>query len=382
MARIVLASHHPGLTTSYARVAREFVAALRSAGHAVSAVGSAPLGEPVPADVPYPVEAVAPEQLAAAASRAAGTGVAGTGVAGPGAPDLLVTVGDPWMFDGLDASAVRPACRWLACFPLDGVPVPREWIRWMAAADARVVFSRFAADAVRAATGLPCEVVPHGVDRAVFRPADKPAAKRRVVGDPAAFVVGCVAANQQRKNLPALLNAFAAFAAGKPEVLLYLHAPVVGHWDLEALADRLGITDRVRATLNYDPRRGLPDADLATVYNAFDVLALPTMGEGFGLPLLEAQACGVPAVATDCSSCPELLPDPAQRVRVRATLVMARNVEQAVVDEADLAAKLDAVYHDAALRRRLAAAGLRVAAGHDWADVRAQLRGIVAPALR
>jgi glycosyltransferase involved in cell wall biosynthesis len=289
--------------------------------------------------------------------------------------DLLVTVGDPWLFDGLDAPSTRPACRWLACFPLDGGPIPPAWARWMRAADERVVFSRFAADLIADAIGRPPAVLYHGVDPAVFGPRDKAAAKRRVVGDDQAFVVGCVAANQPRKNLPALVRAFAAFAADKSDALLYLHAPVVGHWDLEAVAARHGVADRVRATLGYDPRRGLPDETLAVVYNAFDVFALPTMGEGFGLPLLEAQACGVPALATDCSACPELLPDPAQRVRVASTVVMARGIEQAVVDEADLAGKLSALYDDAGLRARLAAGGLALARSLDWARIRRDFAG-------
>ncbi|NCQ29488.1 MAG: glycosyltransferase family 4 protein, partial [Armatimonadetes bacterium] len=43
------------------------------------------------------------------------------------------------------------------------------------------------------------------------------------------------------------------------------------------------------------------------IYNLFDVMVLPTMGEGFGLQFLEAMACGIPVVATDCSAVTELL---------------------------------------------------------------------------
>lgn len=358
MRRVLFASHSPDLTTSYARVVRQFARAAAEAGHEVAFVAADDGEELTPAIV---------QALAA------------------GRFDLLVTVGDPWMFEGLDAPGARPRCRWLACFPLDGGPVPRAWAAWMRAADEQVVFSRFAADLVAAAIGSSPRVLYHGVDRDIFRPRDKADAKRRVVGNlPGGgepFVVGCVAANQPRKNLPALLRAFAAFAPAAPDALLYLHAPVVGYWDLEALADQLGIAERVRATLGYDPLRGVPDETLAVIYNAFDVLALPTMGEGFGLPLLEAQACGVPAVATDCSACPELLPEPVQRVRVRATLVMARNVEQAVVDETDLTQKLSALRADPALRARLAAAGIALADGLDWRVIRTQFAKLLAPLL-
>ena len=91
----------------------------------------------------------------------------------------------------------------------------------------------------------------HGVDTTVFAPRDKVAAKK-LVGVEGAFVVGCVAVNQQRKNLPALIKAFAEFAANKDDAILYLHTQVAGYWDIEELVRRLGVEPKTRATLNFD----------------------------------------------------------------------------------------------------------------------------------
>ncbi len=336
MSRICLASHHPEQTTSFARVARVVAGAMVAAGHSVRLVGSV-IDDRLGLDAGgYVTRRVRPAELADAARRAAADA------------DLLITVGDPWMFEGLES--VRrdsPGCRWLSCFPLDGGPVPREWTAWIAAAHRRVVFSDHARQLL-AETGTDADVVPHGVDLNVFNSQDKPAAKRAVVGDGGAFIVGFVGTNSLRKNIPALLRAFTTFAADKPDALLYLHTPIVGYWDLEELTDRYGITARTRATLNFHPQFGLPDATLAKLYNAMDLLVLPTMGEGFGLPLLEAAACGVPTIATDCAACPELLPDPIQRAAVRAWITMRRGIEQAIVDEDDLSRRMDALYRDAA----------------------------------
>ncbi|HYE21839.1 MAG TPA: glycosyltransferase family 4 protein, partial [Tepidisphaeraceae bacterium] len=331
--RILLVTHSPTLTTGYGRVAAELIRGFCAAGHEVVAQGQGYGGEGhglpcrvVPWDEGNTVAAALAEHR----------------------PDVLLTVGDPWMFEGLDRLPRAAGVRWVAYFPVDGGPVPEGWKAWLRAVDVPVTFCEWTADLVRREAGVEARVITHGVDVGTFRPTDKAVAKRRV-GVEGKFVVGCVAANQQRKNLPALVRAFAEFARGKEDVALYLHTRIDGYWDVEALVRRFGVEPKTRATLNLDPQRGVDDATLATVYNSFDVFALPTMAEGFGLPILEAQACGVPALATDCSACTELLPDPVQRIRVKDTLIMARNFEQAIADEGDLAGKLERLYGDRGL---------------------------------
>ncbi|HEV7301276.1 MAG TPA: glycosyltransferase [Tepidisphaeraceae bacterium] len=294
------------------------------------------------------------------------------------APQVVLTIGDPWMFD--DMPAVRrahPFSRWLACFPIDSVPIPDLWKAWMCSADGVMVFSRYAADAVRSQASVDAIILPHGVDTARFFPADPIVAKARV-GVSDKFVVGTVAANQRRKNLPALFDAFARFARGKDDVVLYLHTPIVGELDLQPLIERFGITEITRATVHYDALHGLSDVGLATVYNSFDVFALPTMAEGFGLPILESQACGVPALATDCSSCSELLPHPLQRIRVRGTEMHANGMVRSLIDEADLADRLDLLYQDRATRDELARRSLRFATACQWKILLAPMIDLVA----
>jgi glycosyltransferase involved in cell wall biosynthesis len=352
--RILLASHSPTLATGYGRVVREFARALAKAGHAVCAVGSGYDG--APHVMSFPIMPAAPATLAPAIARA----IEAT------SPHVLITIGDPWMFDGLPAVCqAAPRTRWLACFPIDSRPLPGPFKSWIAAAHATVVFSEYARTVVRDEVDIDPLVIPHGVDTATFRPLDRTLAKARV-GVAGQFVIGTVAANQRRKNLPALIDAFARFARGKDDVMLYLHTPIVGEHDLQPILERHGVADRARATLRYDPLRGLSDADLATVYNSFDVFALPTMAEGFGLPILESQACGVPALATDCSSCTELLPHPMQRVQVRATETHAHGIVRSLADEADLAARFERLYRDRPLRDGIARGSLDFASQFTW----------------
>jgi glycosyltransferase involved in cell wall biosynthesis len=106
---------------------------------------------------------------------------------------------------------------------------------------------------------------------------------------------------QPRKNLERLLGAFAILAPRFPEVQLAL----VGQkgWrgaELDSAVRRLGLESRVRLT-GY-----VPDVDLADLYSGAEVFCYPSLYEGFGLPVLEAMACGAPVVTSTSSSLPEV----------------------------------------------------------------------------
>jgi glycosyltransferase involved in cell wall biosynthesis len=333
MARILFASHSPTVTTGFGRVIRRLADAFREQGYAVAAAGFGYNGEAH--DLPYPVFRLFgfdnPELLAAALREFRA--------------DVLVTLSDPWTFSYVPKMPERKKLRWIAYFPLDGRPFPEDWKPWLADVDVTVVLSRFAQQCVAEATGKSPLLIYHGVDTQAFRPQDRGHAKQlaNVSGH---FVIGTVARNQQRKNLPALIKAFAQFAKNKRDVILYLHTQVQGYWDLYELAKRHGVEGKTRVTEGLGTDRGLPDSMLATVYNAMDMFVLPTMGEGFGLPIIESQACGVPAFATDYSACPELLPEPVQRLRVKDMLVMGHNFEQAIVEMNDIVEKLEYFYRN------------------------------------
>ena len=352
-ARILISSHSPTVTTGYGRVVRRLTHAFRSAGRDVAAAGFGYNGEPH--ELPYPVFKLdsydSPERLSVAVHEFS--------------PDILLTLSDPWTFKYVPQMAQRKSFKWIAYFPLDGRPFPADWKPWLENVDVPVVLSKFTQDCVAEATGRTPVLIYHGVDTQSFRPMDRGQAKElaHVSGH---FVVGCVARNQQRKNLPALVKAFAQFAADKPDAVLYLHTQVRGHWDLYELVKRFGVEDKTRVTEGLGTDRGVPDALLATVYNAMDVFVLPTMGEGFGLPLVESQACGTPALATDYSACPELLADPIQRLRVKETLIMGHNFEQAVVDTGDIVEKIEYFYRNPVELRELGERCHRFAKQFDW----------------
>ncbi len=367
---ILIASHSPTLTTGYGRVTREFSKAILYAGHKIRVIGAGYQGEYNPQGFPiFPsstTDAFGDSIRAQLADRW---------------PDVILTIGDPWMFIDLPAiqatRGINAHVPWVACYPIDSRPVPTNWHAWARSADANIVFSEYAARAMKEDAGIvDTIVVPHGVDRSIFRPLDRHASKARV-GVTGKFVVGTVAINQQRKNLPALIEAFAHFAGSKTDVVLYLHTLIDGYYDLQHFLDTFGVTHRAKATLGYDPVRGLSDADLSVVYNSFDIFVLPTTAEGFGLPLLESQACGVPALATDCSSCTELLPNLFQRIPVRETVTVNGGMSRSLIDVAELAARLDRLYSDHALREELSRSSSAFATRFDWETVTRPLVRVV-----
>jgi glycosyltransferase involved in cell wall biosynthesis len=164
-----------------------------------------------------------------------------------------------------------------------------------------------------AKAGINADYIPHGVDTKVFAPGDKALARERL-GFPAdAFVVGLVGTNYywpSRKCIPQTMQAFAVLLEQHPEARLYLHmdwTAVKQGLDIGKLARALGIEHALIKPDQYQYAIGFPEPYMVDVYRALDVLASPSMGEGFGIPILEAAACGTPAIVTDFSAMPEVM---------------------------------------------------------------------------
>jgi glycosyltransferase involved in cell wall biosynthesis len=198
------------------------------------------------------------------------------------------------------------------------------------------------------------DVVTPGVD-ARYRPLPpaEVAAFRRRQGLPERFILH-VGTLQPRKNLVTLIEAAAALDdAGVPLVLVGGKG-----WFFEKIFARvaaLGMEDRVHFA-GY-----VPDEALPLWYNAASLFAFPSLYEGFGLPVVEAMACGAPVVAADVSSIPEaagtagLLFDPQDVTALRDRIT-------AVLQDAELAATMRAEGLQHARRFSWARAGRQTAA--------------------
>jgi len=186
-------------------------------------------------------------------------------------------------------------------------------------------------------------VVPHGVSP-VFHPmsAEDLASARKNLGLPERFIL-FVGTIEPRKNLETLLEAWATMR-DRPDLV------VVGSWGwlYDSIRDRM---DRLGPGLHH--LDSLEPGDLPAIYNLARVVAHPAWYEGFGLPPLEAMACGTPVVVSDASSLPEVVDDAGLVVPAGEPEAWRRALER-VIGDTDLAADL---------KRR----GIIRAAQYSWA---------------
>jgi glycosyltransferase involved in cell wall biosynthesis len=197
------------------------------------------------------------------------------------------------------------------------------------------------------APAAPVFVAAHGVDHDRFTTADDDDLRRLAAIGIRPPYVAFAATMEPRKDVPTLIDAFARIAPAHSDLTLVLAGR--DGWGATAVRDAAaasGVTTRIA-------RIGWMDDDvLPAFFRRAEVVAYPSLEEGFGLPALEALACGAALVTTTGSAMEEVVGDAAVLVRPR--------------DVTGLAQALDRGLTDATLRDRLRAAGPARAAGFTW----------------
>jgi len=223
--------------------------------------------------------------------------------------DIVITLMDVWV---LQANAVDQVawCPWL---PIDHDPVSPGVARILEHAYQPIAYSRFGEQKLRE-RGFNPLYVPHGVDTNELYPISQAEAREKLGCNPDAFLVGIVAANKgfpSRKCFDQQIRAFAEFQRRHDEAVLYIHSDFPGTRGepLGRIIEMAGIPSKAIAQPDqYEYAAGLLDTRyMRHMYNCLDVLLNCTRGEGFGIPILEAQACGTPVIVTDFSAMPELV---------------------------------------------------------------------------
>ncbi len=186
----------------------------------------------------------------------------------------------------------------------------------------------------------------------------------------AEFVIGCVAQNVgTRKRLERLIEAFSAMET--KDALLHLHTMPVSprsKINLFEEARDYGVLDRIIFSYGETAVYGISDRGMNLLYNYFDIHATASGYEGFGMPVLESMACGVPQAAPASGTFPELLGENERGLLAStATSSMdADGITRSLVDTESLADKMDALCMDPGFRRKLGDAGAEWAKQFTW----------------
>lgn len=423
---MVIVCENPTLHTGFSTVGRQVARSLHARGVRVRYVARY-LGTDVPTE-PYEVleadrdgdpSADEGDRLVRAVQAATAADSSGRGVP-------LLSIGALWQHGELLAALgqrhLPGVGQVMVYLPVESAPLPPIVAHTLERADVVVPYNAFGAQALRR-SGLTARIappIPHGVDADVFAPlaADERRAERqeRFGLRDDELLVGFFGRNCGHKRPDLVLRIFAAWVkggvarcagctalverplgpltgtygtiarcphcgagdgferqAGCPGARLYLHTELLtarerrisGGWDLERIACRLGVADRVEFEPSLRFGQGVAASELARRMAACDVHLLPYEAGAWELTVLETAACGVPNVITDAGAPPEyaapfsLLVPPMMRVH-------ALGGARAFIDVGRAVDALQQLADDRAQRHRLGQRGIEVARGHRW----------------
>jgi glycosyltransferase involved in cell wall biosynthesis len=254
-------------------------------------------------------------------------------------PHIVLDWRDIWCSTFECNSPFRPFYHLAIAPTIDAIPLMDEWVDNLVNADAVFTYSDWWLPHVGSARDK-IEFVgntPPGADLDTFSVRPKAEHRRAMGVEEDALIIGFVCRNQKRKLIPDLMEAFSIFLQEAPPAIakracLYIHTgfPDLA-WNIPRLLKETGLGHKVLFTYHctncgaaypdyfqdaiavcrscnqttarmHNDNLGVPRKVLADVYNLFDVYVQLATNEGFGMPLVEAAACGVPVMAVDYSA--------------------------------------------------------------------------------
>lgn len=232
----------------------------------------------------------------------------------PGKKNAMITLYDVWVLTNPAFDKINI----LSWVPLDHLTLPPRVEAWLNKENVRPI--AMAPHGVRQleAKGIACDYAPHGIDTKKLKPTFEIEGQsiEEHMGIKDRFVVGMVAANKasglvHRKAFSENILAFSIFKKKYPDAVLYLHTDALGNaggWNLIKLLDACGLShDDVIFPNPVSYKYGIPQEQLAAYYTGIDVLLATSYGEGFGVPTVEAQSCGVRVIGSNWAATPDLV---------------------------------------------------------------------------
>lgn len=266
-------------------------------------------------------------------------------------PHIVFDVRDYWMYFYQDTSPYRHHFSWIIMPTTDSTPPKIDWLYTYQNAELVVPYTEWAKKILINSCGNRINLFPKvanaGINPEEFYPVpDKKAHKIKYFGDDL-NIVGLVMRNQKRKLIADIFIAFKQFLEALKtnnnidtykKTYLYLHTsfPEENGWDIPALLLEYNLLDKVyftykcrhcgsvyaskfrggvttcnqcnnRAVVMAGPSNGIKTSELNQIYNLFDIFIQYAICEGFGMPQVEAAACGLQTAAVDYSAMTEIM---------------------------------------------------------------------------
>lgn len=256
-------------------------------------------------------------------------------------PDIVLSIRDYWMDSFIYHSPFRRIFQWAWMPTVDAAPQNNEWLSVFSDVDYLLTYSEWANNILKKQAGGSlnlCGVAsPSASD--YFRPMDKASVREEFGIDRNVKIIGTVMRNQRRKLYPLLFEAFSEYihSSELTNTYLYCHTSYPDNgWNIAGLLNEYNISSRVLFSYvcsscknlevcyfrdavrrcgkcrKFDSRpssvgSGVSDETLAKIYNLFDFYIQCANSEGFGLPQVEAAACGIPLASVEYSAMDDLV---------------------------------------------------------------------------
>lgn len=194
-----------------------------------------------------------------------------------------------------------------------------------------LAYTQFGRDVINASgVDWKPDFIPHGIHQDTFYDRGKDEGREILGIDANHKLVGCVMTNQARKDWGTWAVMARELINQDPSYRFWAHVDVFErHWSLPALIEDFGLSEYVKIT------QAFSDETMAALYSACDVTVLPSLGEGFGYPLAESMACGVPAIHVNYGGGAEITPWQTRSYQQR--LDTLNNVYRPVLDPYEFA---------------------------------------------
>lgn len=261
--------------------------------------------------------------------------------------DVNVTFQDAWP---LNDQLMRQVKNWIAYVPIDADPVHPGVLERLKQAWKIVTFADFGKQQL-AKAGMNSTLIYHGVDTEIYKPRDKKECLKTFGLPEGKFWFGMVAANKDnppRKSFQEVFDAFKIFLAKHPEAAMIIQTQVSNPsgFPIKDYIKYLGIENNVFFINDYQSLFKLDSEAMSKLFGCMDCLVATSQSEGFGLPIIEAQSCGVPVITTDWTAMTENIIDQKTGllVKVSAKRWTAGDCYFGVPDTQDIADKMELIY--------------------------------------